>query len=95
MLNGVRFNAKTHVGRVRKINEDSILVLPDQQIWAVSDAHMPSLCSFLARTTPGVFMGTTMRLLFTWALSPEVLANRQIQSFCMPLVIHILVPLMM
>jgi serine/threonine protein phosphatase Stp1 len=34
---GVRFNAKTHVGRVRKINEDSILVLPDQQIWAVSD----------------------------------------------------------
>ena len=35
--NGVRFNAKTHVGRVRKINEDSILVLPDQQIWVVSD----------------------------------------------------------
>lgn len=34
---GVRFNAKTHVGRVRKVNEDSILVLPDQQIWAVSD----------------------------------------------------------
>lgn len=34
---GVRFNAKTHVGRVRKINEDSILVLPDQQIWVVSD----------------------------------------------------------
>lgn len=37
MLNGVRFNAKTHVGRVRKINEDSILVLPDQHIWVVSD----------------------------------------------------------
>ena len=34
---GVRFSAKTHVGRVRKINEDSILVLPDQQIWVVSD----------------------------------------------------------
>ena len=33
----VRFNAKTHVGRVRKVNEDSILVLPDQQIWVVSD----------------------------------------------------------
>ena len=33
----IRFNAKTHVGRVRKINEDSILVLPDQQIWVVSD----------------------------------------------------------
>ena len=37
MQDGVRFNAKTHVGRVRKINEDSILVLPDQQIWVVSD----------------------------------------------------------
>ena len=33
----IRFNAKTHVGRVRKINEDAILVLPDQQIWVVSD----------------------------------------------------------
>ena len=33
----VRFNAKTHVGRVRKVNEDSILVLPDQKIWVVSD----------------------------------------------------------
>ena len=33
----IRFNAKTHVGRVRKVNEDAILVLPDQQIWVVSD----------------------------------------------------------
>ena len=33
----VRFNAKTHVGRVRKVNEDAILVLPDQKIWVVSD----------------------------------------------------------
>lgn len=33
----IRFNARTHVGRVRKHNEDSILVLPDQQIWVVSD----------------------------------------------------------
>ncbi|MEO8240865.1 MAG: protein phosphatase 2C domain-containing protein [bacterium] len=33
----IRYNAKTHVGRVRKVNEDSILVLPDQQIWVVSD----------------------------------------------------------
>jgi len=33
----VRFSAMTHVGRVRKVNEDSILVLPDQQIWVVSD----------------------------------------------------------
>ena len=33
----VRYNGKTHVGRVRKVNEDSILLMPDQQIWVVSD----------------------------------------------------------
>jgi serine/threonine-protein phosphatase Stp1 len=33
----IRFNAKTHVGRVRKTNEDSILVLPGQKIWVVAD----------------------------------------------------------
>jgi serine/threonine protein phosphatase PrpC len=33
----VRFSATTHVGRVRKINEDSILSLPDQKIWVVAD----------------------------------------------------------
>jgi serine/threonine-protein phosphatase Stp1 len=33
----IRFNAKTHIGRVRKTNEDSILVLPDQKIWVVAD----------------------------------------------------------
>lgn len=33
----IRFNAKTHVGRVRKVNEDSILALPDQKIFVVSD----------------------------------------------------------
>lgn len=27
----------THVGRVRKVNEDSILSLPDQGVWVVSD----------------------------------------------------------
>ena len=32
-----RFSAKTHVGRVRKVNEDAILTLADQQIWVVSD----------------------------------------------------------
>jgi serine/threonine protein phosphatase Stp1 len=32
-----RFSAKTHVGKVRKINEDAVLVLADQQIWVVSD----------------------------------------------------------
>lgn len=37
MTETIRFNARTHVGRVRKHNEDSILVLPDQHIWVVSD----------------------------------------------------------
>lgn len=32
-----RHSATTHVGRVRRINEDSIIALPDQKIWAVSD----------------------------------------------------------
>ena len=33
----IRFSAKTHVGRVRQINEDSILSMPDKQVWVVSD----------------------------------------------------------
>lgn len=33
----IRFNALTNVGKVRKLNEDSIIALPDQNIWAVSD----------------------------------------------------------
>lgn len=33
----LRHNAVTHVGRVRKVNEDSILALPDQQIFVVAD----------------------------------------------------------
>ncbi|EAQ25767.1 PP2C family protein-serine/threonine phosphatase [Roseovarius sp. 217] len=33
----VRYSATTHVGHKRKVNEDSILALPDQLLWAVSD----------------------------------------------------------
>ncbi|MEP4196386.1 MAG: protein phosphatase 2C domain-containing protein [Aliishimia sp.] len=33
----IRFSATTHVGHRREINEDSILTLSDQHVWAVSD----------------------------------------------------------
>ncbi|MCR8723342.1 PP2C family protein-serine/threonine phosphatase [Frigidibacter sp. ROC022] len=33
----IRYNGKTHVGLQRKVNEDSILMMPEQQIYAVSD----------------------------------------------------------
>lgn len=36
-LRSTRYNAKTHVGLKRKVNEDAILALPDQSIWVVSD----------------------------------------------------------
>ena len=33
----IRFSAATHVGKKRKINEDSILTLPDHKVWVVAD----------------------------------------------------------
>mgnify|MGYP001475322551 FL=1 len=33
----IRYSATTHVGLKRKVNEDSILALPDQRIWVVAD----------------------------------------------------------
>lgn len=33
----IRFSATTHVGLKRQVNEDSILTLPEQKIWVVSD----------------------------------------------------------
>jgi len=32
-----RYSARTHVGHKRKVNEDAILALPEQDIWVVSD----------------------------------------------------------
>jgi serine/threonine protein phosphatase PrpC len=36
-LTPFRYNAKTHVGLKRKVNEDSVLALPEHNIWVVSD----------------------------------------------------------
>lgn len=37
MTLSTRHNAASHVGHVRKINEDSVLSMPERRIWAVSD----------------------------------------------------------
>lgn len=36
-MDHIRYSATTHVGHVRKINEDNILSLPEHGIWVVSD----------------------------------------------------------
>ena len=36
-LSPFRYNAKTHVGLKRKVNEDAVLALPEHDIWVVSD----------------------------------------------------------
>ena len=36
-LTPIRYNAKSHVGLKRKINEDAVLALPEHDIWVVSD----------------------------------------------------------
>jgi len=35
--NSIRFSATSHVGRVRKINEDSLISLPELGVWLISD----------------------------------------------------------
>ncbi|TYB84400.1 PP2C family serine/threonine-protein phosphatase [Oceaniovalibus sp. ACAM 378] len=37
MTHHIRHSAVTHVGRVRQVNEDSLLALPDQKIFLVAD----------------------------------------------------------
>ena len=36
-MSEVRYNALTHIGKVRKINEDSVVALPEHNVWVVSD----------------------------------------------------------
>lgn len=68
----IRFSATSHVGRVRKINEDSILALPDQKIWVVADGmggHMAgdfasqTIVDTIAMIQPDLPPGDLMRAL--------------------------------
>ena len=59
--------------------------------WAVSDEFMPILRIF-CRVIPFASIGTAISDLFLCGWSSDVLARRQHQSAFMPLVIHILVP---
>ena len=61
---------------------------------AVSDENMPILRIFFATETPRVFIGTQINDLFLCTAPSPVLASRQHQSACVPLVVHILPPLM-
>src|SRR5467141_2692741 len=54
---------------------------------------MPSLSSFLATCTPLVFIGRQISDLFLWTAPSPELAKRHIQSAWVPLVVHILPPL--
>ena len=37
MTTRFRFSAQSHVGLKRKVNEDSVIALPEQKLWVVSD----------------------------------------------------------
>src|SRR5882757_10830779 len=64
-----------------------------KNICAVSELRMPSLSSFFTTCTPLVFIGTQISDLLRCAEPSPVLASRHIQSACVPLVVHILPPL--
>src|SRR5216684_8787764 len=64
-----------------------------KKICAVSELRMPSLSSFFTTCTPLVFIGRQISDLFLWAAPSPVLASKHIQSACVPLVVHILPPL--
>ena len=67
---------------------------PSKNSMAVSDESIPTLWIFCF-VMPGRFIGTMIRLLFLCTGPSLVLASRQHQSACRPLVIHILLPSMM
>lgn len=67
-----RFSAVTHVGRVRKVNEDSILTLSEHGIWVVSDGMgghaggdfaSQTVVDAVAMIPPGLGPGESLRAL--------------------------------
>jgi len=65
-----------------------------KKICAVSEERIPILSSLRATWTPLLFIGTQISDLLRCFGPSLVFASRQIQSACVPLVIHILPPLM-
>lgn len=70
----IRFSATSHVGKVRKTNEDSVLALPEQRIWVVSDGMgghsagdfaSQTVCNSVAMIDPDLGPSETMRALRT------------------------------
>ena len=68
----VRYTAATHVGRVRAVNEDAILALPDRGIWVVADGMgghaagdvaSQAVIESVAAIAPGLAPGDLMRAL--------------------------------
>lgn len=67
---GLRYAARTHVGRVRKLNEDSVLPLPDIGVFTVADGMgghhggdfaSQSVVARIAGIQPGLDAGDLMR----------------------------------
>lgn len=68
----IRFSATTHVGLKRKVNEDSILTLPEHRIWVVSDGMgghaggdfaSQTVCDSIAMIDPDLPPGEMIRAL--------------------------------
>ena len=65
----------------------------EEDLRGVGGAHA-ELVELARDLTPLVFIGTQISDLLRWTWPSPVLASRHIQSACVPLVIHILPPLM-